>query len=308
VRSIAVLVLAVVLDLTLGDPPGRWHPVAWIGALYGRGRARLLRPHAAPAILLVTGGGLTLAVAGLAAGTAAVLTWSVRDAGVVGLAVEALALKATLALRGLGRAGREVADRLRQHDLPGARASVGRHLVSRATDTLDEGHVASATVESIAENLTDAVVGPALFFLLLGLPGAFAYRALNTADAMIGYRVGALEYFGKVAARVDDLMNVIPARVAGVAIVVAALAVADGRRALRTLVRDRACPESPNAGWTMAAMAGALGVTLEKPGAYSLGAGPHPGARDIDSSLRVLTLAAVIGLVAISLVRAAIWR
>ena len=99
-------------------------------------------------------------------------------------------------------------------DLAGARRAVGYHLVSRPTDELDAGKVASATIESVAENLTDSLVAPALFFLVGGLAGAAVYRAVNTADAMIGYRDGALEYFGKLAARLDDILNLIPARLA----------------------------------------------------------------------------------------------
>src|SRR6185369_17954835 len=105
---------------------------------------------------------------------------------------------------------------------------------------------------------------------------------------------GALEYFGKVAARLDDLMNLVPARLAGVAIVLAAVVTADSVGALRALARDRARTESPNAGWTMAAMAGALGVMLEKPGVYRLGSGPLPGSDDIDGSIRVMVAAAAL--------------
>jgi adenosylcobinamide-phosphate synthase len=164
--------------------------------------------------------------------------------------------------------------------------------VSRPTSELDAGQVASATVESVAENLTDGLVAPALFFLMGGLAGAAVYRAVNTADAMIGYRDGPLEYFGKLAARLDDIFNLIPARLAALSLVTGALAVRESAGgALAALLRDRRRTASPNAGWTMAAMAGALGVRLEKPGAYRLGAGDLPGVDDVDRSLRVLAAA-----------------
>ncbi len=222
--------------------------------------------------------------------------------GFAGLLVEALALTCLLSLRGLAGAAREVAGELGRGDLVAARRAVGYHLVSRPTEELDEGHVASATIESVAENLTDSLVAPALWFLAGGLAGAAVYRVINTADAMFGYRVGPLEYFGKVAARLDDLLNLIPARLAGLSVVAAAaLAGESAGGAFAALRRDRRRTASPNAGWTMSAMAGALGVLLEKPGAYRLGAGNLPVFRDIERSLRVLGAAVVVSLVVLIL-------
>jgi adenosylcobinamide-phosphate synthase len=306
VRSISVLALAVAIDLVFGEPPNQFHPVAWIGGLYARGRACWLG-EGTPRVLLVTGGALTVGVAALAAGLAALAAWITRDAGVAGVIVEALVLKATLSLRGLAQAAGAVGRLLAGDDLGAARAAVGAHLVSRPTEALDAPHVASAAIESVAENLTDAIVAPAFFFLVLGLPGAVAYRAINTADAMLGYRQGALEHFGKVAARLDDLLNVVPARIAGPALVLAAaLAGENARGALTTMWRQRRLTASPNAGWTMAAMAGGLGLVLEKPGTYRLGAGRVPGAGDVRRSVRVMLLASAISLALMSLVLAAV--
>jgi len=208
--------------------------------------------------------------------------------------LEAVALTCLLSLRGLVSAAREVARELGRDDLEAARRAVGHHLVSRPTAELDHGRVASATIESVAENLTDSLIAPAIFFLVGGLAGAAVYRVANTADAMFGYRTGALEYFGKVAARLDDVLNLIPARLAGLAIVAGAALVGEsGSGALAGLRRDRSRTASPNAGWTMSAMAGALGVVLEKPGAYRLGAGDLPQVADIDRSLRVFGAAVV---------------
>ena len=240
---------------------------------------------------------VTLGVASLAGLIGAAVSALTIRLGLVGLVLDALALTCLLSVRGLVKAAREVAADLRGGDLAAARRAVGYHLVSRPTAELDEGHVASAAVESVAENLTDSLVAPALFFLAGGLAGAAAYRVVNTADAMFGYRVGPLEYFGKVAARLDDLLNLIPARLAGLSLVVgAAMAGESGRGAARALWRDRRRTASPNAGWTMAAMAGALGVTLEKPGAYRLGAGALPAASDVGRSLRVFGAAAGVSL------------
>jgi adenosylcobinamide-phosphate synthase len=131
-----------------------------------------------------------------------------------------------------------------------------------------------------------------VFFLAFGLPGALAYRALNTADTMLGYREGALEYFGKVAARLDDVANLVPARLAALAIVMTTGPASPS--AWSAMARDHARTASPNAGWTMAAMAGALGVTLQKPAAYRLGRGPMPVPADIERSIALAGRAAVL--------------
>jgi adenosylcobinamide-phosphate synthase len=283
-HAVAVVVLAVALDLALGDPPNAIHPVAWMGRAIAVGRRRLCR--GGPVVLLVAGGALTLGVLTIAGLAGWLVTLAGSALGPAGLLLEAAALKSTLALRGLTAAGREVAVALERGDLAAARTSVGRHLVSRPTATLRAEQVAAGVVESLAENLTDAFVSPLMFYLVLGLPGALAYRALNTADSMHGYRQGALEYFGKLAARLDDVANLIPARLAALALVIVA-----GRRvrsAWSTMLSDHRLTASPNAGWTMAAMAGALGVMLAKPGAYSLGHGREPDVTDIARALRLL--------------------
>lgn len=277
--------------------------MAWIGRALAWGRATLAT--GGPARLLVAGAAVTLGVAALAAAAAIGLVLAAPLLGWVGVAVEALALKSMLSLRGLAVTALRVGDHLDRGELDAARAAVGRDLVSRPTADLDGGQVASATVESVAENLTDALLGPVLFFLAFGLPGAVVYRVVNTADAMIGYRDGALLYFGRVAARLDDAFNLVPARLAALSLVAAAaLAGADGRCALVTMRREHARTASPNAGWTMAAMAGALGVTLAKSGAYRLGDGRVPGPADVERAVRLMATAAALAIppaVAVSL-------
>jgi adenosylcobinamide-phosphate synthase len=223
------------------------------------------------------------------------------------------ALWLLLSLRGLFAAALQVARHLGDGDLSAARQTLAWHLVSRPTGNLSPGHVASGAVESVAENLTDAYAAPLVFFLVFGLPGAALYRAVNTADAMLGYRDGALEYFGKAAARLDDVLNIVPARLAALTIVATAPFVGgNGRVAWSTLVRDRRATASPNAGWTMSAVAGALGVTLEKHAAYRLGSGRSPTVQDIQRSVVLVAGAAalltVVLLVLAVLVRAAFHR
>lgn len=293
--SVAALAVAVTLDLLFADPPNALHPVAWMGRGVAVGRRVLAQGSAGR--LVIAGGLLIVALVAIVATAGAVVHRLAEAAGGAAFVVEGLALWTLLSVRGLARAAALVADALDCGDLVAARAALGEHLVSRDVSALDAGHVASGAVESVAENLTDALVAPACFYLAFGLPGAAAYRVINTADAMIGYREGVLEHFGKVAARVDDAANWLPARIAALALVAAAsLRGASGGAALRGMRRDARWTASPNAGWTMAAMAGALGVTLDKPGAYRLGDGPLPGVADVRRAIQLLYTGAAVAL------------
>jgi len=264
-----------------------------MGRALGWGRARLC--HGSRWRLLAAGALVTLGVTAVAASAATAVTALASALGWLGVLIEAVALKSTFSLRGLAASALRVAEDLERSDLRAARAAVGRDLVSRPTTSLDTAQVVSATVESVAENLTDAFVAPVFFYLLFGLPGAAFYRAVNTADAMIGYHDGPLEHFGKLAARLDDVLNLAPARVAALALVAgAALAGGDARGAWRTWRHEGRLTASPNAGRTMAAMAGALGVTLTKAGTYRLGSGRAPEVGDIGRALWLFAVAAAL--------------
>jgi len=284
------LLLAVGLDLALGEPRSRWHPVAGFGRglrwLEGRARERTAARGAGA---LLAGLGVAWLLGRVTGGIARRLGWK-------GVLLEAAALKVVFSARGLRDAAEAVQDALEAGRLDQARRLVGWHLVSRPVESLSAAQVTSAAVESVAENLTDSVLAPLAAYALWGLPGAWAYRALNTADAMWGYRDPRYEHFGKAAARLDDLVNLLPARLAaGMLAAGARLAREDGRAALRIMWRDHRATASPNAGWTMAAMAGALGVALEKPGAYRLGDGPLPESPEvIRRALRVFAGATTI--------------
>ena len=172
-----------------------------------------------------------------------------------------------------------------------------RGLVSRDAEDLTEPLVAAAAIESVAENTTDSFIAPWLAFALLGLPGAFAYRAVNTLDSMIGYR-GEYEYLGKVSARLDDLLNLIPARLSAGLLLLAGVVASECsvRQGWRTALREHRVTASPNAGWTIAAVAGLLGVALEKPGHYILGSAfSHPEASDIGRAVQLAYRVAGLG-------------
>jgi adenosylcobinamide-phosphate synthase len=293
---VTVLGLAVLLDLVAGEPPNRWHPVVWIGRLIALGGRYRLRDS--PTALVLHGTLLVTVVVLIPA--LAMLMVEDLIAGLPGLLqviVEAVLLKCTFSLRGLFSAVELVRGHLVAGDLPGARRELGVHLVSRATGDLDGAAVASGAVESLAENLTDAWAAPLGFFLVGGLAAAWAYRALNTADAMIGYRDGELLYLGRSAARLDDVANLVPARMAALSLIAGSwMAGLPPARAWRAMCRDAASTESPNAGWTMAAMAGALGVTLEKRAHYRLGRGPAPDPEAIDRAMRIARWSAAVWL------------
>ncbi len=301
-----VLILALALDLAFGEPANRWHPVAWVGKILAWGAG--MAPRCGAFALTAYGGFLLLLAIAVVVFPLLALARFAGQLGWPALILQAWLLKCAFSIRGLLGAGREVGAALQAGDLEGARGRVGRHLVSRPTGALAPHQVASATVESLAENLTDSLAAPLCFYLVFGLPGAWAYRVINTADAVLGYKEGALEYLGKVAARFDDLANLIPARLAGLGIVAGALlAGGEPGKAWRVMWRDHALTASPNAGWTISAMAGALGVVLEKPGHYRLGDGSLPATEAVYRSARVVV--ATIGLfVAASLPTAFLWR
>jgi adenosylcobinamide-phosphate synthase len=259
-----VLVLAWLLDCTLGEPPARLHPVVWMGWLV-RPLTRLW-PRA-PAVELFTGGLYAVSVVLLCAAAGLALRWL---PAVVRWPLEVYLLWSCFALRGLVLAGSEMARALAGGDLARSRAAL-TSLCSRDPAELSPEELAGATIESLSENASDSVVAPLFYFALGGLPLVLAYRAANTLDAMVGYH-GRFEYLGKLAARLDDLLNLVPARLTALLLALAATALGlPVRRGLAVWRRDARRTESPNAGHPMAMAAGLLGVRLDKREAYVLG-------------------------------------
>ena len=265
--SAALLIGAFVLDLAVGDP--RWlpHPVVLMGKVIAHGE-RLLRSGNARRDFLA---GMTLSLFLVTLSAAVTL-------GLVALfnslppwlsftATAALA-SATLATRGLLDAVKLIEAPLRAANLPEARRQLS-HIVGRETSRLNQDKVLRAGLESLAESTCDGVVAPLFYLCLGGVPLAMAYKAASTLDSMIGYRIERYLYFGKFAARLDDVLNFVPARLTALFIVGAALALRlHPVRALRTLWRDHANHLSPNAGYPEAALAGAFGIRLGGPSIY----------------------------------------
>ncbi len=270
-RPLAILLLALLVDLVVGEYPSFIHPVVWIGTVIGL--LRRIAPMRGSAVPFLYGLGMAVVVPSLFALGAVALLQPLRGLGL--LVAEVLLLKSTFAVRALGRAAYEMHSALKRQDLDAARLGL-RSLCSRESHRLTSEGLSAATVESIAENTSDSFVAPILFFALFGIPGAVFYRAVNTLDSMIGYH-GKYEYLGKASARFDDLLNLVPARITAVMFLVAGVFVgADVGNGARILIRDGGATASPNAGRPMAAMAGLLNVLLAKEGAYSLGDAKHP--------------------------------
>ncbi|MDD5701333.1 MAG: cobalamin biosynthesis protein [Dehalococcoidales bacterium] len=296
-ESVYILILAMAVDLTLGEPPNAIHPVAWIGKVsaflvkIGAGRS--------PVLQFVIGLGTVMLTCALFVTPVYFVLLYLKSFNFIAyIIVSALILKTCFSLKELRGAALRIRNLLEEDKQPEARFEL-RALVARNTGTLDKSLMISATVESVAENSCDSFFAPLFYYLLLGVPGAIAYRVINTLDAMIGYH-GEYEYLGKFAARLDTVVNYIPARIAALLLVASAgISRRSASSAWRIMLRDRKKTESPNAGWTMSAMAGALGVQLEKVGYYKLGDNRGPLViASIDGSLRItLTAAFIWGLI-----------
>lgn len=294
--DVLVLVLALLVDLVWGEPPIRIHPTVLIGRTIGAAERRAPAADAAPAGQLAYG---ALMAAAIPAAWGA-LAWAVSSGlrelhPLLYLVAAAVLLKTTFSVRMLAREAARVGELLAAGELAAARRRM-RALVSRETARMTAPQAAAGAIESVAENSTDSVVGPLLAFALFGLPGAVVYRAVNTLDSMIGYR-GRYEYLGKAAARLDDLLNLVPARLTAALLWCAAalLPAMRAARSWRIAWAHRGRTASPNAGWTMAAMAGALHVTLEKPGHYRIGdPAPLPDSGHIRQANRALYCAALL--------------
>lgn len=273
-RALA-LTLAVVLDFALGDPPTRVHPVAWLGSAVARLERTLRRTPTLDGLL---GGAVLAAVTvALATGAAFAVSSAAHSAGpVAGVAVDAALVWLALAARSLAAEGRAVARMLESGDLQAARQRVGR-LVARRTGNLSESDVARAAVESMGENVVDAVIAPLLWAAVLGPAGAWLHKSASTLDSMVGYRTPRHERFGTASARLDDLLAWVPARAALAVVPVAAAAAGfDARGALRVARRDRLKHASPNSAHGEALFAGALGVELGGPTEYAGGIRDNP--------------------------------
>ena len=279
-----LLLAGLALDAAFGDMPGLFarlpHPVALAGRAIAFFEHKLNRPNRSERRRRERGVFTAAVLVAAAAGLGWVLHRACRGS-LPGAAVEALAIGVLIAQRGLYRHVEEVARALQSGGLDAGRQAVS-HIVGRDPASLDRAGVARAAIESLAENFSDAVVAPICWYLVLGLPGLFAYKMANTLYSMIGHRSARYRAFGWAAARLDDLLNLVPARLSGLLLSAAASFAGEGAsgQALRVMLRDARKHRSPNAGWPEAAMAGALGLALAGPRHYEGGAVEDPWLGD----------------------------
>lgn len=257
-------ILAFFIDAVMGDPRSKLHPVVLIGNFIAGIEGMLYGKEDSDKKKLMLGGILVVLVL--------LFTFAVVN-GIMNLVkmldniyvvtlIEAFFLSFTISPKSLAAAGKELYGYLVADDLDNARYKVG-WIVGRDTEDLTPGEVSRATIETIAENTVDGIIAPLFYFAIGGVPLAFLYRAVNTMDSMVGYKNDRYIYFGRVAARADDVLGYIPARITGLLFVVSAFILGyDGKKAWKILRRDASKHPSPNGGWAEATVAGALHIRL----------------------------------------------
>ncbi|MGE5517681.1 MAG: adenosylcobinamide-phosphate synthase CbiB [Bacteroidota bacterium] len=270
--ALFLLFMALAVDAVFGEmgPLFRLlpHPVVLLGRMIGALDKRLNKPALSESTRKARGVVLVVLMASVALAVGGTIAFAARALPHFWL-IEVFAAATLIAQRALFDHVDDVARALEHNGLEAGRYAVSR-IVGRDPQSLDEHGVARAAIESLAENFSDAVVAPVFWYVLFGLPGLVLYKTVNTLDSMVGYRNDKYRAFGWASARLDDVLNLVPARLAGVIIALAALFAAKGKplRALATMVTDARHHKSPNSGWPEAAMAGALDLALGGPRKY----------------------------------------
>ncbi len=281
---IIAVMFALTLDFLFGDPKNRYHPTVWMGKLIGKSvpYAKSKNPITDKIngiILLV----LVITMISILLGLFSYSLKYLENLGSNGLykilimgasiILIGILLKTTIAIKGMEEHASKIMDSLSKNDLSGARVRLSM-IVKRDTKNLDKQHVISATLESISENIVDGITGPLFYFSIFGLIGAFVYRSVNTADSMIGYKTEIFKNIGWFAANCDKILNFLPSRLTSLVMVFSCIVLKeDWRHSIHIMKRDGPKTESPNAGYPMATLAGALGIKFEKMEHYVLGDG-----------------------------------
>ena len=281
---ILAIVLALSIDFAFGDPKNKYHPTVWAGKLVSK-IVLLARFNRQP--LEKLGGVITvicvlvlisILIFSLSSvlqylnnlelnGISKILVWALT------VTVIGLLLKTTIAIKGMEQHASKIMEALSKNDLDDARAKLSM-IVKRNTKNLDRQHIISATLESISENIVDGVTGPLFYFAIFGLVGAFIHRTVNTIDSMIGYKTDLFRNLGWFGANCDKVLNYLPSRLTSFVMILASIIIrGNWRHSLEVMRRDGPKTESPNAGFTMATMAGALDIRFEKLDHYVLGDG-----------------------------------
>ena len=302
---------ALLLDFLIGDPKTKYHPTAWIGKLIAVlvpfSRNNSPKKELFGGILIVFT--VVVIVSTLLVALDFVINLLTIDivSLVVSIVFGSILLKTTIAIRGMQKHALSVVDALEKDDLDSARNHLSM-IVKRNTKNLDKNHISSAVLESVSENTVDGVTGPLFYYAIFGLPGAFVYRAINTIDSMIGYKTSLFRNIGWFGANCDTILNYIPSRLTGLVMILSALILGyNWKESFYIMKRDGRKLESPNAGFPIAALAGALGTKLEKINYYAVGDGNIEFTKShIISAIRLMKVSSILfcGLVTVPIISA----
>lgn len=290
-----VLILAVLFDIVIGEPPAPFHPVVWMGKLNN------FLVSAAPAChRKLYGFFMAFSCAGIAVISGKYLEL-LSGAGIFGLILAAYFLKSSFSIRMLLISAIGIKKDLEEGKIEKVRTDL-KTFVGRDTSQLNENQSASAVIESLAESFVDGILAPLFYFLLFGLPGALGYRMINTLDSMVGYKKEPFIDLGYASAKLDDIVNFLPARISILFIFVSSVML-HPIDALKICLRDHSKTASPNSGWSMAAVSGALNVRLEKKGYHVLGGEyEDPQASHISRAVFVVSLSSLFVLAGIFII------
>jgi len=310
-EGIVIVGFALLLDFLIGDPKTKYHPTAWIGKLIA-----VLVPFTrnnSPKKELFGGILIVFAVVAIVSILLVALDFGISlltidiVSLVVSIAVGSILLKTTIAIRGMQKHALAVVDALEKDDLDSARNHLSM-IVKRNTKHLDKNHISSAVLESVSENTVDGITGPLFYYAIFGLPGAFVYRAINTIDSMVGYKTSLFRNIGWFGANCDTILNYIPSRLTGLVMILSALILGyNWKESFYIMRRDGKKLESPNAGFPIAALAGALGTKLEKINYYAVGDGNIEFTKShIISAIRLMKVSSILfcGLVTVPIISA----
>ena len=276
-ESVVIVVFALLLDFLVGDPKTKYHPTAWIGKLIASlvpfTKSNSVRKELIGGILLVSVIVVTVCTMLVVLDIGISLLTIDIVSLIVSIAVGSILLKTTIAIRGMQKHALAVVDAVEKGDLGSARNHLSM-IVKRDTKNLDKNHILSGVLESVSENTVDGITGPLFYYAIFGLPGAFVYRAINTVDSMVGYKTTLFKNVGWFGAKCDTVLNYAPSRLTGLVMILGALILGyNWKESLYIMRRDSGKLESTNAGFPMAALAGALGTRLEKMNYYTIGNG-----------------------------------
>jgi len=310
-EGIVIVGFALLLDFLIGDPKTKYHPTAWIGKLIA-----VLVPFTrnnSPKKELFGGILIVFAVVAIVSTLLVALDFGISlltidiVSLVVSIAVSSILLKTTIAIRGMQKHALAVVDALEKDDLDSARNHLSM-IVKRNTKHLDKNHISSAVLESVSENTVDGITGPLFYYAIFGLPGAFVYRAINTIDSMVGYKTSLFRNIGWFGANCDTILNYIPSRLTALVMILSALILGyNWKESFYIMRRDVKKLESPNAGFPIAALAGALGTKLEKINYYAVGDGNIEFTKShIISAIRLMKVSSILfcGLVTVPIISA----